>query len=136
MPSDVLICEDGIVYEVEQPFKLVKKYLKKCLIYDRIFSSFVEKYSNKYYYEHLQKIFLKMYNISRQRYNSEFVVIMWGRDEYLEKYFMENNINFINCCNVLDYSNDTVKFDGHPTVNANKKIVDLIKDYLKKKGDI
>ena len=77
-----------------------------------------------------------MYNISKQRYDSNFVVIMWNQDKNLESFFVEKGIDFIKAYNFIDYYNDSVKFDGHPNANANKKIAGSLIDYLKNKGDL
>ena len=135
-PQNVMLCEDGILYEMRIPFRTIKKYFTRCLIYEKFFSDFIEKKSNTFYNEYIQKIFLKMYNITKQRYNAEFVVIMWNQNKTLENFFIRNNISFITAYEVLDYSKDTIKGDGHPNVNGNKKIAGLLIDYLKSKGEV
>ena len=77
-----------------------------------------------------------MYNISKEYYGADFVVIMWDSNKEIEDYFDENKIDFIKAYKILDYENDIVEFDGHPNVKGNKKIVGLIMDFLKKKGEI
>ena len=49
MPSDIMIYENGKEYEIEQPFKIVKKIFTKCLIYERCFYDIVEKKSYSFY---------------------------------------------------------------------------------------
>lgn len=136
VPSDVMLYDHGKQFEVNQPFKIVKKIFTRCLIYERCFSNFVEEISFNFYRDYIQKILLNMYNISKEQYDANFVVIMYDREEKLEEYFLVNGIDFIKAYEYLDYNNDVIAYDGHPNVKANKKIVDLLITYIKNKGEL
>lgn len=132
IPTDNLIYKDGKKYEVQQPFRLIKKFFSVCLIYERFFSMFVEKMSQPYYINYIQNMFLKMYNISKSKYDADFVVIMWKKENNLEDFFISKKIEFLKIYEYLNYDED-VLFDGHPSAKGNKKICDLVMNYLKSK---
>lgn len=136
MPSDVLIYENKKEYEVNQPFKFVKKVFTSSLIFERCLNEFIEAKSFHFYIKYINNTFRKMYNISKEYYGADFVVVMWDRNKDIEDYFIENNIDFIKAYKILNYEKDIVEFDGHPNIKGNKKMVGLITDFINEKGEI
>jgi len=136
IPFDNIIYENGKEYEIDQPFKLIKKVFTRSLIYDRLFSNFIEIYSHRFYLDKTKEHLLDMNNIVKNKYGSNLIIVMWNHHEDLEKFFEENNIDFFNVYKYLDLKEDIIKEDGHPSSSAHKKTANLLIEYLKNKGEL
>jgi len=133
-PSDKYIFLNNQFVKTEQPFDFFNDIFFNSYIYKKLFLDLIENKNKEFYKRYFLKSVENMNKIIKEKYNSEFTVILWNDFRYkfdkdVAQLLKKANIDVIE---LEEFGKEyVISDDGHPNYAANKKIADILIRHLK-----
>ncbi len=133
-PSDNYIFLNNQFVKAEQPFDFFNDIFFNSYIYKKLFLDLIENKNKEFYKRYFLKSVENMNKIIKEKYNSEFTVILWNDFRYkfdkdVAQFLKKANIDVIE---LEEFGKEyVISDDGHPNYAANKKIADILIRHLK-----
>lgn len=133
--DDAYIVKNGKLSVVKEPLGVLKKLFQKSYIFNKFFLNIINKRNKIYYEQYFIEKLLEMNKLAKEKYDSEFIVIIWpGFQNRVIKQLENLDLNIIFLDNKFEDYKYKLKNDGHPNGLANKEIAQILFDYINNKS--